>query len=523
MPSQPHTYPVPVVRLVVADSDGRVLLLRRALGTHRGGSWCLPGGKVDYGDSLEGAIARELAEETSLICQSSRFLFLQDGLPPEPGAMHCLNLYFECRATGEPAINEESSEFAWVGRDELPAYEIVFGGADAITRYWDGESWAGQRQRAMVLDGAALRQLLELGRYRRIAANEILIREDSPGECAYVLLSGRCKVSIHGEVIAHIEPVDIFGCTAALANAPRTATVTGVEACDVIEIPRATLEHLLLAQPAVMAAFFHRLLRRNRDTSHWSAVARADFHGLQAAQQQLLPPAALLRAMSAVTVEVQYEPCMYASGDYYDAIPLSPTRTLFVVGDAIGHGPKAAMIMAIARSQIHELSKTFSHPEEIVGALDRHFRELGTLAETSGYLMTMVAVVLDSNSRTVEYCVAGHPAPFLHRAGVVTDLTSNIGPLLGMPALAGVFVRGEANLEPGDTILFYTDGAFELLDDHDAGREILDREGLRDMFRRIAADVPLRAIPEAMARTIAALRSGRPAADDLTLLLVHIP
>src|SRR5690348_10830712 len=88
--------PVPVVRLIALDSSGRVLILKRTSNSTDGGRWCLPGGKIDYGDTTEQAAVRELQEETSLRATNLRFLFYQDSLPPGPGRMHCINLYFEC-------------------------------------------------------------------------------------------------------------------------------------------------------------------------------------------------------------------------------------------------------------------------------------------------------------------------------------------------------------------------------------------------------------------------------------------
>jgi 8-oxo-dGTP pyrophosphatase MutT (NUDIX family) len=86
-----------------------VLILRRALNSTGGGLWCLPGGKVDYGDTVEQSAERELEEETGLRAVEPRFLFYQDSLPYGPGQMHCLNLYFECAAEGEVALNDESN------------------------------------------------------------------------------------------------------------------------------------------------------------------------------------------------------------------------------------------------------------------------------------------------------------------------------------------------------------------------------------------------------------------------------
>jgi len=49
-----------VVRLVVVGTDGRVLVLRRSRTAYAEGAWCLPGGKVDYGETVAQAIAKEL-------------------------------------------------------------------------------------------------------------------------------------------------------------------------------------------------------------------------------------------------------------------------------------------------------------------------------------------------------------------------------------------------------------------------------------------------------------------------------
>lgn len=129
-------YPVPVVRLIVPDTSGCVLILRRHGSSHESGRWCLPGGKVDYGDTVEQTVAKELREETSLECTSSTFLFYQDSLPLGPGKMHCINLYFECRVTGTVVLNDESSESDWIGPNDLDSYKLAFRHDEGLRQYW---------------------------------------------------------------------------------------------------------------------------------------------------------------------------------------------------------------------------------------------------------------------------------------------------------------------------------------------------------------------------------------------------
>jgi len=129
-------YPIPVVRLIIPNTEGKVLILKRHNSEYAAGQWCLPGGKVDYGDTVEETVVKELLEETVLTCTSMNFLFFQNSLPLTEGKMHCINLYFECTAEGEIALNEESSEYAWIGPSELAKFDIVFRHDLGLIRYW---------------------------------------------------------------------------------------------------------------------------------------------------------------------------------------------------------------------------------------------------------------------------------------------------------------------------------------------------------------------------------------------------
>lgn len=128
--------PVPVVRLIVPNREGEVLILQRSPCDFAGGLWCLPGGKIDYGDTVEYTIKKELLEETGLECVDYIFLSYQDSLPADPGGMHCLNLYFKCVWKGVPQLNEESSRYVWLSEPELSQYNIAFKNDLALKTFW---------------------------------------------------------------------------------------------------------------------------------------------------------------------------------------------------------------------------------------------------------------------------------------------------------------------------------------------------------------------------------------------------
>lgn len=128
--------PIVSVRLIIKNSEGKVLILQRPENSHGEGGWCLPGGKVDFGDTVEETVAKELREETTLECTSARFLFYQDSLPNEESEMHIVNLYFECEARGSVQLNEESAASAWIDANRFQDFRFVFKNDEGLSRYW---------------------------------------------------------------------------------------------------------------------------------------------------------------------------------------------------------------------------------------------------------------------------------------------------------------------------------------------------------------------------------------------------
>ena len=130
------SHPVPAVRAIILDNHNRVLLLRREPTSQGGGQWCLPGGKVDYGQRVEAAVACEIAEETGLQCTASTFLFYQDSLPLAPGGMHCINFVFRCEVAGEIVLNDESTDYTWVPSHRLCEYDIAFRNDEVLQQFF---------------------------------------------------------------------------------------------------------------------------------------------------------------------------------------------------------------------------------------------------------------------------------------------------------------------------------------------------------------------------------------------------
>ena len=107
------------MKAVVRDDTGRILLIKRADDSSVDpGCWDLPGGKLDYGETLAEALVREAREETGLAIAVGRPVHACH-FTKEPFWVTCLT--FACELEGGAVhLSREHSDFAWVERAEIP-------------------------------------------------------------------------------------------------------------------------------------------------------------------------------------------------------------------------------------------------------------------------------------------------------------------------------------------------------------------------------------------------------------------
>jgi 8-oxo-dGTP diphosphatase len=109
----------------VVEDAGRWLVLRRA-GAHGAGTWGLPGGHQEFGESPEQTAVREVAEETGLTVVASARLGFTDDPMPEIGR-HYVTLFLACsRVAGDATIREpdKATDLAWLTPDELRSRDL---------------------------------------------------------------------------------------------------------------------------------------------------------------------------------------------------------------------------------------------------------------------------------------------------------------------------------------------------------------------------------------------------------------
>ncbi len=100
---------------VFAQREGKILLLKRALGA-LAGSWYLPGGALDPGETLEECAARELLEESGL--EASGPLSLIGLVPMYLYDREFMIVAYACDGAGDVKLSEEHSDFRWISPEE---------------------------------------------------------------------------------------------------------------------------------------------------------------------------------------------------------------------------------------------------------------------------------------------------------------------------------------------------------------------------------------------------------------------
>jgi 8-oxo-dGTP diphosphatase len=125
------TYPQLAVSAAIFR-DGKILLVRRARSPARG-FYSLPGGRVEFGETLHAALHREVAEETALKIEILELATWREVLPGTTGGGHYLIMSFAARWTsGEVVLNDELDDHKWLAPEALGELKMTFGLQEVI-------------------------------------------------------------------------------------------------------------------------------------------------------------------------------------------------------------------------------------------------------------------------------------------------------------------------------------------------------------------------------------------------------
>jgi len=112
--------------------DDRILLVRRARSPAKG-FYSLPGGRVEFGETLHAALHREVDEETALKIDITGLAGWREVVPGESGGGHYLIMSFAARwQAGDVVLNEELDDFKWLAPDALGDLRLTGGLREVI-------------------------------------------------------------------------------------------------------------------------------------------------------------------------------------------------------------------------------------------------------------------------------------------------------------------------------------------------------------------------------------------------------
>jgi serine phosphatase RsbU (regulator of sigma subunit)/pSer/pThr/pTyr-binding forkhead associated (FHA) protein len=225
-------------------------------------------------------------------------------------------------------------------------------------------------------------------------------------------------------------------------------------------------------------------------------------------QQALLPRLAHSGAFYAAAGSTL--PCRSIGGDFFDYVELPDGQFAFALGDVAGKGPPAALLSALVQGIIAAQSASTDGPS---ATLARVNQAMIRRAIDARYATTFYAVLGPGGSLTS--CNAGHNPPFVIRRDRLDRLEKG-GPPLGLFD-RWVFDEETVQLEPGDTIVVFSDGVSEALNVE--GEEFGDARIAECARAQADSDPP--AVLTALLAGVHAWALGAPQSDDVTALVLR--
>jgi len=203
-------------------------------------------------------------------------------------------------------------------------------------------------------------------------------------------------------------------------------------------------------------------------------------------------------------------PCLAVGGDYFDVFPLSDGRTAFLIADVSGKGLGAAILTTMLQGALSGMTLGID-PASVFNHVNRFLCDHSEV----GRYATMFFGTLDQDGH-LEFINAGHPSPILIRRGVAEEaFTEGSYPVGLVPEAEYTAVC--LKLEPGDTLVLFSDGVTEAMDPDE---QMFGITRLKELLTG-QLECPLELLQKCVLEAVENFARGAHQADDLTLLIVR--
>ncbi len=226
-------------------------------------------------------------------------------------------------------------------------------------------------------------------------------------------------------------------------------------------------------------------------------------------------------AESAIRFCHRYQPASSLAGDFFDFFPISDNEAGILICDVMGHGVRAALVTAFIRGLVEELMPLAARPGPFLSELNRALIGIFKQSELPFFVTTLYCVA-DIGRLQLRYANGGHPVPYLIRQS--RPMVERIRPedFDPEPALGLIdhfrYSTCEHSLNPGDRIIAFTDGLFEV-DDPD--RNQLGEPWLHQMVTE-NRDMPLDLLFDHLLEEVHRQSGSDEFDDDVCLVGVQI-
>ncbi len=229
-------------------------------------------------------------------------------------------------------------------------------------------------------------------------------------------------------------------------------------------------------------------------------------------QQSILPT--IPPVTEGCEVSANMEPARNVGGDFYDYFRLDNQIGL-VVADVSDKGIPASMFMMSSRTALKGAAIGVRDPEKVLTEVNSQLQQ----DNPTFMFVTLIYALYNPETGLLTYSIAGHDPPMLVSAdGTVTELPLTKGIAVGIAADV-VYTQESVTLEPGDTVVLYTDGVTEAMN---ADNQQFGMDRLAEVF---AGNSPESATSanEAVFERVRIFAGNAPQSDDITCLTLRRP
>ena len=359
---------------------------------------------------------------------------------------------------------------------------------------------------------------------RDVAAGTVLLVPGQANDSIHLLVSGRLRIHLDSAESNDFIPIEDGGCFGELSiidGRPVSAFVVADIDSRVLTIHANVFWDRLIPHPGVARNLLAVLSDRMRANGEIILERMKDRLALEHLQKELsiarniqvsmLPDGArLFPDRAEVKAHAIMEPAKDVGGDLFDAFFVAPDRLFVAIGDVSGKGMPAALFMARTITLMRMEALHQRSPQNILEAVNRALCE----GNDAGMFVTLFCGMLDTGTGHFSYANAGHNPPLLlGLQGELDFLQVRKGLVAGIMEMARYAVD-TIRLEPGQSLLLYTDGVTEANNVQD---ELYSEERLLATVRDADWRHPQSLVGKVRA-SIEAFAQNAPQADDITML-----